>query len=142
MFRFSIVIFASALSAGAMAGGLPSDTVVTSENANEYSISLQDLGSGDPKTLLYQLQFSKKLGSCVAGRVQTTLYAGSHELSSSSMDYPVKTSSPSLLVHFPEKEHDMAVTIQYCCTSGVVPGCKKSLSINSLKGFLGGAKGS
>ena len=142
MFRFSIIIFASLLSAGTIAGGLPSDTAVTPENAIEYSISLKDLGSGDPETLLYQLQFSEKLGSCLAGRVQTTLYAGSQELSSSSMDYAVKTSSPSLLVHFPVKKHDMAVTIQYCCKPGVVPGCKRSLSINSLKGFLRDSKGS
>ena len=135
MSRLSIIFFTSLLSTGVVAGGLPANIDITPENAIEYSISVQDLGSGDPETLLYQLRFSEKLGHCLAGRVQTALYAGRRELSSSSMDYPVNTNGPSLLVHFPAKEHDMAVTIQYCCTAGLAPGCKKSLSINSLKGL-------
>ena len=136
------LILAVLFSYRSFAGGLPVDTEVTYENAGKYQFSVQNIDSGGPDTLLYQVQFSKNLGTCEVGRVQTALYADGREISSSSMDYRVQSEKPSLLAHFPAKSHDLAVTIQYCCTLGLAPGCKKSLSINSLKGWHSAANGS
>lgn len=142
MITYAAQLLIFLLSAESLAGGLPANTKITPENANQYSISVENLGSGDPKILLYRVQFSEKLEECMAGRVQTFLFAGDRELSASSMDYPVQSSAPSLLVHFPAKDHDMVISIQYCCISGPSPGCKKSLSIDSLKDLLNAENGS
>jgi len=123
------------LSSVALAGGLPSNTEVTPDNAEEHSVNLKKVDSGSPETDLYQLKFSGQLNECPAGRVQTYLLQGESEISGSSMDYRVGSSEPSVLLHMPSSGYDMAVTLQYCCSSGPSPGCKKSLSIKSLRDF-------
>lgn len=119
----------------ALAGGLPTNTEVTPQNAEAYSIKLHQIDSGTRETDLYQLAFSGQLNECAVGRVQTFLLNGENEISGSSMDYRVGSSEPSVLLHMPASGYDMAVTLQYCCSSGLSPGCEKSLSIKSLKAF-------
>lgn len=117
----------------ALAVGLPKNTEVTPENAEMLSIKLAKMDSGSSDTYLYRLEFSDQLEECSAGRVQTALISGGNEISASSMDYQVGSSKPSILFHMPTLGYDMAVTLQYCCSSGFSPGCKKSLSIQSVK---------
>ena len=119
-----------------MAGGLPKNTEVTLENAESLSIKLKKMNSGSAGTSLYLLEFSDKLGNCLAGRVQTYLLHGENEISGSSMDFQVGSADPSILLHMPESGYDMAVMLQYCCAKGLSPGCKKSISINSVKGLV------
>lgn len=119
----------------ALAGELPTNTEVTPENAQAYSVKLIQVGSGSQDIDLYQLEFSGQLNKCAAGRVQTFLLKGEREISGSSMDYRVGSSEPSVLLHLPSSGYDMAVTLQYCCSSGLSPGCQKSLSIKSLRSF-------
>ncbi|WNZ57703.1 hypothetical protein QT397_10275 [Microbulbifer sp. MKSA007] len=118
-----------------MAYGLPKNTEVTRANADLLSIKLEKIDSGSVDTFLYQLEFANKLESCLAGRVQTFLLIDKKEISSSSMDYKVGSEQPSVLLHMPASGYDMAITIQYCCSEGVSPSCKQSLSISSLIGI-------
>lgn len=117
----------------AFASGLPENVEVTAENAESLSISLSRIDSGESGTDLYQLVFSSQLEGCAAGRVQTTLLSGESEVSASSMDYRVGSSEPSVLLHMPSSGYDIAITLQYCCSDGLSPGCKKSVSIKSIK---------
>ncbi|MBY0417957.1 MAG: hypothetical protein K2W88_07850, partial [Pararheinheimera sp.] len=135
MLKHSFIALIFVFSGSALAGGLAANTEVTSENAQAYSINLSQIDSGSPSVNLYQLEFSSHLDGCPAGRVQTFLLNGEHEISSSSMDYRVGSSEPSVLLHMPASGYDMAITLQYCCSTGLSPGCKKSLAINSLKAF-------
>lgn len=119
----------------ALAGGLPANTEVTPANAEAHSITLKQVNPGSPEADLYQLEFPGQLKECPAGRVQTFLLKDESEISGSSMDYRVGSTAPSLLLHMPSSGYDMAVTLQYCCSSGLSPGCKKSLSIESIRDF-------
>ncbi len=136
MLRQTFFALTFILSSCALAAGLPTSIEVTPKNAEAYSIELKQISSGSPSTDLYQLEFSDKLEECSAGRVQTALFSGENEISSSSMDYKVGSSQPSLLIHMPAAGYDMAITLQYCCAAGLSPGCKRSLSIKSVKDFV------
>ncbi|RUO18055.1 hypothetical protein CWE08_12000 [Aliidiomarina iranensis] len=123
------------ISGCALVEGLPTNTEVTPENAEAYSIELHQIDSGSPEIDLYQLEFSGQLNECPAGRVQTFLFDDENQISGFSMDYKVGSSKPSMLLHMPASGYDMAITLQYCCSSGLSPGCKRSLSIASVKAF-------
>ncbi|WP_339899824.1 hypothetical protein [uncultured Gilvimarinus sp.] len=136
MLRQIFVALLFILYSSALAAGFPTNTEITPKNAEAYSIELKQIGSGSPDVVLYQLEFSGKLEKCSAGRVQTSLFIGENEISSSSMDYKVGSSPPSVLLHMPASGYDMAITLQYCCMAGLSPGCKRSLSIKSVKAFV------
>jgi len=120
----------------AISGALPLETMVTAENADSLSVNLTKLHTGDDKTDLYQLAFPQKHENCVAGRVQTFLLKDSDEVSSSSMDYKVGSVEPSILFHMQSSKYDMAVSLQYCCSEGFSPGCKKMLVIPSVRALV------
>ncbi|WP_445360093.1 hypothetical protein ACJJIL_15155 [Microbulbifer sp. EKSA005] len=135
MFKHIVKIMAFLFCGYAMADGLPRNTEVTPENAESLSIQLKKIDSGSAENYLYLLEFSDKLGNCMAGRVQTSLMLAKNEISGSSMDYQVGSSKPTVLLHMPASGYDMAVTLQYCCSTGLYPGCEKSISISSVKSF-------
>ena len=115
-------------------GGLPNSTKVTSKNAESLGIKVSEEDSGASKVKLFYLQFPQQYSGCAAGRVSSTLLNNdSDEVTSSSMDYQVGSSSPTILAHFQPSSSDMAFVIQYCCSGAKAPGCKSALVINSIK---------
>lgn len=124
----------------ALAGGLPANTELTPENSESFSVKLTALDSGDSATSMYRLSFSPRIEECGIGRVQTALFDGEKQVSGSSMDYDVGSLQPSVLFHMPSKGYDMAIALQYCCSTESFRACEKSLSIRSVRAFMARAK--
>jgi hypothetical protein len=136
MIKNLIVFLSISASIIVNASDLPEEILVTAKNKELLHIDVQELNSGTDEANLYQLSFPKSLNACLAGRVQTFLLKDSDELTSSSMDYTVGSDEPTVLFHMPTSGYDMALTIQYCCSSGTDPGCQKALSIPSIRELL------
>ena len=118
----------------ALSTELPASIEVTSENAKSLGIRISEEDSGASTVKLFHLQFPQKYSGCVAGRVASTLLSTEgEEVSSSSMDYQVGGSSPSILAHFQPSMFDMAIVIQYCCHGAKTPRCTSALVINSIR---------
>jgi hypothetical protein len=117
-----------------LAAVLPDSTEVTRENSEKLGVIVSEKPSGESTVKLFSLQFPQEHQGCKAGRVSSTLLSSEgNEITSSSMDYQVGSSSPSILGHFQPSNSDMAFVIQYCCSSTKAPGCKSALVINSIK---------
>lgn len=113
---------------------LPNATEVTPKNAESLGVKVSEEASGVSNVKLLYLQFPQQHNGCAAGRVSSTLLSDSgDEVTSSSMDYQVGSSSPSILAHFQPSSADMAFVIQYCCSGAPALGCKSALVINSIK---------
>ena len=126
-----IIIFIPISSYG---GELPESTEVTLQNSESLGVKISEQDSGSSKVKLFSLEFPQQYKGCIAGRVSSTLLnSEGNEITSSSMDYQVGTSSPSVLAHFQPEDTDMAFVIQYCCGEGKAPGCKIGLVIDSAK---------
>jgi len=115
----------------------PQRTELTSDIAKNLGFSISEMESGKSEIKLIHFKFPSNVNDCNAGRIQTALFdLDKVEVSSSSFDSQIDSDSPSILFHYNNLKHDMAVQIQYCCTTGDFPGCKKSYSISSVSKFL------
>jgi hypothetical protein len=125
-------------SAFASADSGPQRTELTNAIAKELGFSVSEMESGKSEIKLIHFKFPSNIGNgCKAGRIQTALLGSDKlEISSSSFDSQVASDSPSILFHYNNLKHDMAIQIQYCCTTGDFPGCKKAYTIGSVSKFL------
>jgi peroxiredoxin family protein len=126
------------LSSFALADSGPQRTELTNDIAKKLGFSITDMGSGKSEIKLIHFKFPSNIGTgCNAGRIQTALLDSDKvEISSSSFDSQIASDSPSILFHYNNLKHDMAIQIQYCCTTGDLPGCKKAYTIDSVSKFL------
>ena len=81
MLKHTIKIVLMAFSACTFAGSLPINAKLTPINAKAYSVELRKVDSVSTGINLYQLEFSRQLEACQAGRVQTALFNGGEEIS-------------------------------------------------------------
>jgi peroxiredoxin family protein len=115
----------------------PQQTEITPDIAKSIGFNISEMESAKSEIKLIHFTFPSNFNGCNAGRIQTALFDFDKvEISSSSFDYQVDSESASILFHYNNLQHDMAVQIQYCCTTGDFPGCKKSYSISSVSKFL------
>jgi len=113
---------------------LPDSVEVTMGNAKSLGVMVTEEDSGASNIKLLYLRFPQHYKGCAAGRVSSTLLNNDgDEVTSSSMDYQVGSSTPSILAHFNPSSSDMAFVIQYCCNGAKYLGCKSALVINSIK---------
>ena len=122
-----------------MADGLPEKIFVSSKNAEQLGFEFTlDKEQGSPKIWVVTLKFPLKVrDGWPVRRVQTYLMdKNGVELSSTSLDHIVSSSSPSLLFHFQPEMYDMAVVVQYSCPDGGDYGCAEAYTIQSMKSYF------